>query len=105
MDIQKAVRMAVDTGRVLLGRNESFRSLNAGNSRLIIFSSNLPADVKISVSKRASLAGISTYEFDGSSKELGSICGKPYPVSVISVVEEGDSEILSLSEGSGKQGE
>lgn len=96
MDIQKSIRMAVDTGNVLLGKNECIRSVRSGNSKIVLFSSNIPHDLKITISKYAKMSSIPTYDFSGSSKELGSVCGKPYPVSVMSVLEEGDSDILSL---------
>ncbi len=96
MDVQKSIRMAVDTGRVLLGKNECMRSVRSGKSKIVLFSSNIPFDLKVAISKHAKMGGIPMYEFAGTSKELGSVCGKPYPVSVMSVLEEGDSDILSL---------
>ena len=98
MDIQKSIRMAVDTGKVLLGKNESFRSINTGKSKLIILAGNAPIDVRVGVKKRAKLSNISVYEYEGTSIELGSLCGKPYPISVMSILDAGDSGILSLGE-------
>ncbi len=99
MDLQKSIRMAVDTGEVLLGRNEALRSLNAGKSKLIVLAGNAPNDLKIGAKKRAQMAGIPLYEFEGTSMELGSLCGKPYPISVLAVIKEGDSDIMSLAKG------
>lgn len=96
MDVQKAIRMAVDTGEVLLGKNEVQRSLHNGTSKLVVLARNIPVDLKISIEKKARLAGIAYYEFEGSSSDLGSLCGKPYPISAMSIINEGDSDILSL---------
>ncbi len=97
MDIQKAIRMAVDTGEVLLGKNEAQRSLHNGKSKLIVLAQNLPVDLRITLEKKAKLANIPYFEFEGTSSDLGNICGKPYPVGVMSVLSGGDSDILSLN--------
>ncbi|MEM3364575.1 MAG: 50S ribosomal protein L30e [Candidatus Micrarchaeia archaeon] len=96
MDVQKSIRMAVDTGEVLLGKNEAQRSLHAGKCKLVVLAQNLPSDVKLTIEKKARLAGIPYYVFEGTSSDLGGLCGKPYPISVMAVVDEGDSDILSL---------
>ncbi len=98
MDVQKAIRMAVDTGKVLLGVRDSLRSINSGESKLIVVASNTPMDVSLDVKRRAKLAGIPVYVFEGTSMELGSASGRPYPVSVMSIIEPGDSTILSVVE-------
>lgn len=98
MDVQKAIRMAVDTGKVLLGVRDSLRSINNGESKLVVVASNTPVDVSLDVKRRAKLAGIPVYEFKGTSMELGSASGRPYPVSVMSIIEPGDSTILSVVE-------
>ena len=41
------------------------------------------------------------YRFGGTNQELGASCGKPFAISVLTVVSEGDSDILALKkEGS-----
>ena len=104
VDVQKAIRMAVDTGTVLLGKNESIRSVVSGKSKMVVYASNINDDLKVYVKKMGDLSGVPVYMYDGSSKELGSICGKPYPVSVLSVIDEGDSDILELAVGEKKGG-
>ncbi|MCX8200070.1 MAG: 50S ribosomal protein L30e [Candidatus Micrarchaeota archaeon] len=101
MDVQKAIRMAVDTGEVLLGKNEAQRSLHTGKCKLVVLAQNLPADLKLTIQKKARLAGVPYYVFEGTSSDLGGLCGKPYPISVMAIIDEGDSEILSL----GKKGD
>jgi large subunit ribosomal protein L30e len=96
MDIQKSIRMAIDTGEVLLGKNESLRSINDCKSKLVIVASNLPPDIILDIRKRATLGSIPMYEYAGTSMELGSICGKPYPISIMSIMAPGDSDILSV---------
>lgn len=95
MDIQKAIRMAIETGEVVLGSNQAMRSLNAGKSKMLVLASNVPVDKALGIKKRAKMAGVPVLEYAGTSKELGSVCGKPYPISAMSVIKPGDSDILS----------
>ena len=46
----------------------------------------------------SNLSEIPVHIFDGSSVDLGSICGKPFTVSVLVIQEPGDSNILELKE-------
>ncbi|MGC9057596.1 MAG: 50S ribosomal protein L30e [Candidatus Micrarchaeia archaeon] len=97
MEIQKSIRMAVDTGKVMLGKNESIRSITSGKCKLVIFSANAPNDIKVSIRKAAEAGDIPWIEYEGNAKELGVVCGKPYPINVISIIEPGDSDILSTA--------
>ncbi len=99
MDIQKAIRMAVDTGKVLMGVRESLRSINTGESKLVVIASNAPQDVLVDIKRRAQLAGVPVYVYGGTSMELGSASGRPHPIAVMSILEPGDSNILSVIEG------
>jgi len=96
MDIQKSIRMASDTGNVLFGHNSSVQSITQGKTKLVLIAKNVSKDVMVEVTKKCKLAEVPYYLFEGTSMELGSICGKPYPISVMSVLEEGDSDILEL---------
>ena len=42
MDINKALRDAIDTGKVFVGANESTKAITSGSAKLVILSSNCP---------------------------------------------------------------
>ena len=89
MDIERGIRVAVDTGKVILGSNKSLQAIKLGNGELAIIAENAPKDVKADVETYAKLSEMPVYTFEGSSVELGSICGKPFTVTVL-VVQEPD---------------
>lgn len=91
-----AVRLAVETGKVEFGAKNGMKDSLLGKARLIVVSSNAPHVLLEDINYYSKLSGIPVLVFDGTSMELGSICGKPYPVSVLSVYEEGSSGILAL---------
>ena len=93
MDINKALRTAISTGKVFFGIEESKKALKDGVAKLIIISSNCPSQFKDEINK---FKKSSTYNFKGTNIELGSACGKPFPISVLTVVKPGKSNIMQL---------
>ena len=98
MDIERGIRVAVDTGKVILGSNKSIQAIKLGNGELVVMAANAPKNLKEDIEVYSKLSEIPVHIFDGSSVELGSICGKPFTVSVLVVQESGDSNILELKE-------
>ena len=98
MDIERGIRVAVDTGKVILGSKKSIQAIKLGKGELVVIAANAPKTLKDDVETYSKLSEIPVYTFDGSSVELGSICGKPFTVAVLVVQEPGDSNILTIKE-------
>lgn len=93
MDINKALRTAISTGKVYFGIEETKKALKKGEAKLVILSSNCPPKFKEDI---LDIKKISTYNFTGTNIELGSACGKPFPISILTVVKPGKSNIMQL---------
>ncbi|HID28813.1 MAG TPA: 50S ribosomal protein L30e [Desulfobacterales bacterium] len=96
MELNKEIRRAVATGKVVIGADESLKTLKRGQAKLVIVASNCRPEVLADVQHYAGLADLPVHTFDGNSEELGLACGKPFLVGVLTIVEEGDSSIISL---------
>ncbi|MBU1197690.1 50S ribosomal protein L30e [Candidatus Micrarchaeota archaeon] len=94
MDVNKSLRLVVDTGKVVLGTDRAMKTALLGNAKLIVIASNMARDSRRDLEQYCRLAGIPTMEFNGTSIELGTVCGKPFPISALTVLEEGESGIL-----------
>ncbi|MFH1257875.1 MAG: 50S ribosomal protein L30e [Candidatus Micrarchaeota archaeon] len=94
MDLNKAIRLVVDTGKVELGGDKARKIALLGGAKLIVLASNLPKGSSRDLEHYAKLSGIPVLEFGGTSLELGTVCGKPFPVSALTIIEEGNSQIL-----------
>ncbi len=97
MNINIEIRRTVDTGKVDFGENQTEKNILKGNGELIIISSNTKKLVKEKLEHYSKLSEIPFYEFKGTSVELGSVCGKPFPVSVLTVLNKGKSKILEIN--------
>ncbi|HZX20615.1 MAG TPA: 50S ribosomal protein L30e [archaeon] len=96
VDVAKEIRRVVDTGKVVFGTKNSEKSLKNGTGKLIIIANNAP---KLSKEKLVSLAetGETPYSiFEGSGIELGSVCGKPFTISSMVVLDKGKSKVLEI---------
>lgn len=95
IDVDKSLRSVVRTGKVLVGTKQAIKASKRGVAKLVILASNCPGDVKKIVKE----ANIPLYEYSGMSVDMGPICGKPYVVSALTILEPGDSDILALARG------
>ena len=96
MDIDRGISVAVDTGNVTLGSDKSIQSLKLGKGKLVIIARNCPKDIKEDVDHYSRLSDISVHDYDGTSVELGSVCGKPFTVATLIIKDPGDSTILEV---------
>ena len=92
MDINKALRSAIETGSVHVGARESCKAADAGTAKLVIISSNCPKEAANQVKESKS----PVHSFSGNNAVLGAACGKPFPVSVVAILDGGKSDVLSL---------
>jgi large subunit ribosomal protein L30e len=97
MDVNRALRTAVQTGKVLIGTKETLRSIDEGKARLIVLANNTPDTWTSRIEQRAQERGVPLYRFAGSNGELGPACGKPFSVAALAVLEAGESDVLALA--------
>jgi large subunit ribosomal protein L30e len=93
----KEIRRAVDTGKVLFGVKETLYSIRNGEGLLLVLARNTPLLTTENVLHLAQLSEIPVYSFSGSGLELGSVCGKPFVVSTLLVMDAGKSKVMELS--------
>lgn len=92
-----AVRLVVESGKVDFGTNQGINASLTGKAKLFVIADNVLAGTKEKIESFAKKSNIPVIVYSGSSMELGSVCGRPFPVSVISVFNVGSSNILELA--------
>jgi len=91
-----AIRLAVESGKVEFGARTGMAAGLLGKATLFVLASNTPEEYRTKLQGYAKTAKIPVIEFEGSTMELGSVCGKPFPVSILSVFEAGTSNIMEF---------
>lgn len=97
MDVNRALRSAAQTGELELGFKESLDAVERGDARLAVVAANTPADLRERVADAAEDAEVPLHAYEGLNRELGSACGEPFAVSVLAVVDAGESDVLRLA--------
>lgn len=90
IDEARALKLAVDTGKVWLGAKRARAAVAAKKAKLVVVASNVPPEAL------RGLEGAKVHRFAGTNAELGAACGKPFAVAALAVLDAGDSNILSL---------
>jgi large subunit ribosomal protein L30e len=89
MDILSALKSAVTTGKVLYGADQARKALKGGTAKMLVVAANCPDQGLVAGT------GVRVLMFEGSGIDLGAACGKPFNVSVLTILDPGESAIMS----------
>ena len=96
-DLARAIRQCVDSGSVVFGAASGVKAALLGHAKLVVISSNCPAELAQDVKHYCKLSGIPLLKYEGTSFELGATAGRPHSVSLLAVHDAGNSGILELA--------
>jgi len=99
IDLYRELRTAMRTGKVIIGYKETMKTIRTGKAKLVIMAANAPDGIRDEVERYCKLANIPLYVFQGTSLDLGAMCRKPFMVSVLSILDPGESRIFDLAKG------
>lgn len=83
MKIEDEIQDALKGKKAILGYRESIKFIKLDEPKLVVVAKNIPENMKKEVEHNAKVSKLRMEIFEGSSKDLGVICGKPYPVSIV----------------------
>ncbi len=90
IDISRALKAAITTGKVEFGVDQTLRAVKDGKAQMVVLARNCPCK---------DLTGglnVKVHVFSGNNMELGALCGKPFSVSALVILDKGSSNILTL---------
>ena len=94
-DLTNDIRLAVDTGKVSLGYREVIKAVNTNSAKVVVVAEKGKKSIIEDINHMCKIAGIRLIKFKGGSMELGTVCGRPYSVNSLSVIEPGNSNIVN----------
>ncbi|MFX0013622.1 MAG: 50S ribosomal protein L30e [Promethearchaeota archaeon] len=95
-ELEKAISMAISTGKVKLGYNNTIKSVMSGKVKATIISNNLPLDSKKRLLRNCELSKIPIIQYEKTGVDLGAVCGRPHMISTIAILDPGNSKILEF---------
>jgi len=96
-DLAGDIRLAVDTGKVAIGYREVAKSISNSEAKAVVIAAKGKKDIIDDIVHMCNIAGIKIIKFNENSLELGTICGKPYSVNALAIIDQGSSNILNES--------
>ncbi|MEM5778542.1 MAG: 50S ribosomal protein L30e [Candidatus Aenigmatarchaeota archaeon] len=79
------LKNALREKRVIIGSKQSIKNLKLKNVKLVVIANNCPENIKNDIEYYSKLTGIKVEKFDGTAKQLGIFCGKPFPIAVLAI--------------------
>jgi large subunit ribosomal protein L30e len=83
MALTEDIQAAVKAGKATIGYRRSLKSIKTGSPKLVVIANNLPSDMKKNIEQNAKIGDVKVEVFDGTSTQLGVICGKSFPISTL----------------------
>lgn len=83
MSAQEMVQEALKSKKIVLGYRNSIKFIKVNTPKLIVISNNLPETLRKEIEQNAKVGKMKVEIFEGNSRELGTFCGKPFPVSAL----------------------
>ncbi len=95
--LEGEIKQVLKTGKYILGYRKSIRAIKTGKAKAVVIASKIPKWMEDDVMYYAKLGEIPVIKFKGTSYELGMVCGKPFPVAVMAILDPGTSRITELA--------
>lgn len=86
-DITKTIKDAVESNRVVLGKEDATNKLKLGKLDAIVVASNCPENFRNEIAHSAKVVGTKVLEYNGKSSDLGALCRKPFTVVVAGITK------------------
>lgn len=83
-DIKKLVK----DKKVFIGTQQTMKNLKTGKVAKVFLTSNCPEDVKDDIKHYAKISGTEVAELDIPNDELGVMCRKQFPISVLGIIKQ-----------------
>lgn len=90
------IKRIVKTGKVEHGSKKAINSLLNDKAKLIIISSNCPRKLFQDVEHYSKLSNIPVFRYNGTSLELGEVCGKPFVIASLTVLDLGSVNLADI---------
>lgn len=87
MALLETIQSALKANNIIIGYRESIKFMKTNKPKLVIMANNLPERLKNEIERTVKISGAKLETYNGSSKDLGIVCGKPFPVTTLVIKE------------------
>ena len=95
-ELEREIKSIVRTGKFVLGSKRSLKAIMMGRAKAVIVASKILPTIEADVLHYAKLGGVPVIRYQGTSYDLGLVCGKQFPVSVMAILDFGESKLAEV---------
>jgi large subunit ribosomal protein L30e len=99
IDFERIIKSAKKSGKIVLGSKKAMEGAKKGRAVAIIVASNYPTQFLVQLKNYATISKIPIYVYPSNSSDLGTVCGKPFPVSAVTIRHTVDPELITMMKG------
>jgi large subunit ribosomal protein L30e len=88
MDYKTEIKKALSEKRIVIGSREVIKKLKMDKPKFVVIASNCPESIKNDIEHYAKLAEVEVKVFDGTAKQLGIFCGKPFSIAALAITSD-----------------
>jgi len=93
--LEKAIKDAIEDGKYSFGTKEAISTIK--NSKLIVLSSSIAEKTFEKIQEIAKNSKVPTLNYNGSSVELGRLCGTQFRISALSLKTLSDTNLKAIT--------
>ena len=93
--LEKLIKAAIEEGKCTFGTKEAISTVK--NSKVIVLSHSIPEQILEKIQQESKNSKVPILNYDGSSVELGRLCGTQFRISALSLKTLSDTSLKSLT--------
>merc|ERR1711977_203337 len=93
--VASKLALAIKSGKYSMGYKSTLKLMRSGKAKLVLVSGNCPPLRRSELEYYAMLSKTPVHLFSGSNVALGTAAGKLFRVGVMTIIDQGDSDILT----------
>jgi large subunit ribosomal protein L30e len=79
------IQDAIQHKKIIIGYKKVTKAIKNDIPKLVVLAENIPEEMKKEIEHSAKVLNIKVEIIDKSSVELGTLCGKPFPVAALAI--------------------
>jgi large subunit ribosomal protein L30e len=91
INIDKALIKVIRTGTVIMGANRTIEAAVKNEAKMVVLASNCPANIR----EQIEATSVPILDYAGTGVDLGPVCGKPFTIATMAIMDAGESDILA----------
>jgi large subunit ribosomal protein L30e len=96
MDMITALKRIIETGKIERGSEKALDNLASGKAKMVVIALNCPKKLREKIENRAKIDNVPLLVFPGTALQLGEVCGKPFLVASLTVLDAGTVSLKDL---------